>query len=146
MLHLETVNPAEYIERVRPMLEANWAETGFDFAFAPDVGAYQRMFDAGYCFAVLASFDDHVVGYCTVTVVPHPHNPAVVVASNDALFVHPDMRNGTTSARLIRYAEDEAKRRGAHRFTWHCRAGTPLADMLARRGYAPVDVVVMREL
>jgi GNAT superfamily N-acetyltransferase len=70
----------------------------------------------------------------------------VIVASNDALFVHPDVRNGLTSGRLIKAAEAEAQRRGAHKFTWHCRAGTPLADMLTRHGYEPVDVVVARSL
>ena len=83
---------------------------------------------------------------CTVVVVPHPHNPAVVVASNDALFVAPAWRSGLVAGRLIRTAEREAKARGAHRFTWHCRAGTGLASMLARRGYTPVDQVVMKEI
>ena len=41
------------------------------------------------------------------------------------------------AGKLVRAAEAEASRRGATRFTWHCRAGTPLASMLARRGYTP---------
>lgn len=146
MLHFEIVNPAEYMPRIKAMLAENWAETGFDFDFAPDIGAYQRLYDLGICFAVAAYFEDFIVGYCTVTVVAHPHNPAVVIASNDALFVHPDMRKGLTAGRLIKAAEAEAKRRGAHKFSWHCRAGTPLADTLTRHGYEPVDVVVARSL
>lgn len=146
MLHIETVNPADYMPDIRAMLADNWAETGFDFAFDPDVDAYQRMFDAGLVFALAAYHDDFMVGYCTVTVVPHPYNKSVVIASNDALFVHSAVRNGLTSGRLMKAAEAEAKRRGAHKFTWHCRAGTPLAEMLVSHGYEPVDVVVARSL
>lgn len=140
------LNPAEWIPRAGDLLAANWAETGFDFPFAPDVAMYQRMFEAGIVFAVGAFKGDEIAGYCTVCVVPHVHNPSVVVASNDALFVAEAYRNGTAAGRLILAAEGEAKRRGASRFAWHCRAGTPLAAMLTRHGYAPIDNVVMKGL
>lgn len=146
MPQLRIVNPAEYLPKVGALLAANWAETGFDFDFCPDVAAYQRLYDAGMCFAVGAFEGGDVVGYCTVTVIPHPHNPAVVVASNDALYVRPDHRRGLLAGRLIVTAEREARARGAHRFTWHTRAGTDLAQVMQRHGYAPVDVVVMKEL
>lgn len=146
MPQLRIVNPAEYLPQVGALLAANWAETGFDFEFRPDVAAYQRLYDAGMCFAVGAFEGDEVLGYCTVTVVPHPHNPAVVVASNDALYVRPDHRRGLLAGRLIVTAEREARARGARRFTWHTRAGTDLAQVMQRHGYTPVDVVVMKEL
>ena len=145
-VELRIVNPAEWIPRVRDLLAANWAETGFDFPFDPDVGAYQRLYDKGMVFAVGAFDGDAVVGYCAVTVAAHAHNPAVLVAGNDALFVAPAWRNTMVAGKLVRAAEAEASRRGATRFTWHCRAGTPLASMLARRGYTPVDQVVMKEI
>lgn len=146
MTTIAIVNPAEWMPKVADLLEANWAETGFDFPFSPDIDAYQRMFDAGVIFAVAAMDRDRVVGYCTVVVVPHMHNPSVVVASNDALFVVPEYRHGLVAGRLIVAAEAEAKRRGAQRFTWHCRAGTNLSDMLCKHGYMPVDNVVMKGL
>ena len=145
-MEYRVVNPAEWIERAMPLLRTNWAETGFDFGFAPDVAAYQRLHDAGLVFAMVALDGVEVEGYCSVTVVPHPHNPAVTVASNDALFVAPRWRSTLLPGRLIRLAEQEAAARGARRFTWHCRAGTPLAAMLARHGYQPVDQVVMKEI
>ena len=87
-----------------------------------------------------------MVGYAVITVVPHPHNPAVIVAANDALFVAPDYRHGITSGRLILAAEAEAKRRGARKIVWHARAGTPLATMLQTHGYTPIDVCVGKDL
>lgn len=146
MLRLSIENPAEVIPQIRPLLALNWAETGFDFDFAPDVGMYQTLYDAGAVFAVIAKVDEEIVGYCTVCVTPHPHNATVMIAANDALFVHPEHRSGSIGARVIRFAEICAKEMGANRFLWHCRAGTPLADTLERHGYKPADVVVMKEL
>ena len=146
MARVQVVNPAELIDRNRPLIQSNWAETGFDFPFDPDVEAYGRLWDAGYAFAVAAFVGDEVVGYAVITVVPHPHNPAVIVAANDALFVAPAYRNGITSGRLILAAEAEAKRRGARKIVWHARAGTPLATMLQTHGYTPIDVCVGKDL
>lgn len=146
MARVEVVNPADWIDKIRPLIQANWAETGFDFPFAPDVEAYGRLWDAGYVFAAAAFAADEVVGYAVITVVPHPHNPAVIVAANDALFVAPDYRHGITSGRLILAAEAEAKRRGARKIIWHARAGTTLATMLETHGYAPIDVCVGKDL
>jgi GNAT superfamily N-acetyltransferase len=80
-----------------------------------------------------------------MTVTNHMHNPAIKVASNDALFVRPDHR-GITAGRLIIAAEREAARRGATRILWHTRAGTNLADAFTKRGYKPADIVVMKEI
>lgn len=140
------VNPAGWIARAEPLMRANWAETGFDFDFAPDVDAYQRMHDAGLMFAIAALDGEDLIGYCTAVVGAHLFNPAVLVASHDALFVARKWRGGTVAARLIAAAEAEAKRRGASRFCWHTRAGTGMAAMLERRGYRPADVVVFKEI
>ena len=146
MVIIAVVNPAEYMPGIRKMLEDNWAETGLNFEFNPDVEMYSRAHATGMLFAVAAIDGDEVVGYCTVAMMPHQHNPNIVFAGNDALFVAPAHRNSLVPGRLIKTAEREAKRRGAQRFSWHCRAGTPLADSLVRHGYTPVDIVVMKEL
>lgn len=142
----QIVNPAEWMSHANELIAANWAETGFDFPFDPDVDMYARLAKAGMMFAVAAFDSEQIVGYCTVLVSPHMHNRTVTIASNDALFVAPEYRKGLTAARVIRTAEAEAARRGAVRFLWHCRAGTELANTLTRHGYEPVDNVVMRGL
>lgn len=146
MVKIAIVNPAEWIDKVRDLLNDNWKETGFDFDFNPDVEFYQVLYDRGMAFAAGAFDDDVVVGYCTVMLAPHPHNPAIKIAANDGMFVLPSYRNGLTSGRIIKAAEARAKEMGATRFTWHCRSGTAFADMLQRKGYKPVDIVVMRDL
>jgi GNAT superfamily N-acetyltransferase len=146
MCTIQTVNPVEYIPVIGDLLRANWAETGYGPAFDPDVGAYQRLHDAGLLFAVAAFEGATVIGYCTVVVTPYLHNPAITMAANDALFVDPAYRGGTVTARIMRAVENEARARGASEMMWHCRAGTDFAQTLTRHGYTPLDVVVSKGL
>jgi len=146
MVRISIVQPVDYMHKVVELMRDNWHETGFDFEFDPSAEQYQRVVDFNAMFAIAAFDDEQIVGYCTMVITPHLHNPAVIVASNDALFVAKPYRNGMTSGRLIRAAEEEAKRRGANKVLWHTRAGTGLAAMLERRGYQPADIVVMKGL
>jgi GNAT superfamily N-acetyltransferase len=144
MVRISIVQPIEYMHKIVSLMRDNWDETGFDFEFNPSAEAYQKVVDCNAMFVIAALDGDDVIGYCTMIISPHLHNPDVIVASNDALFVAKPYRNGMTSGRLIKAAEDEAKRRGASKVLWHTRAGTSFAAMLERRGYQPSDIVVMK--
>lgn len=145
MVRIELAEPINHWSDITELMRANWDETGFDWEFNPSQEMYQSAVNAGMMFSLAAFDEDKIVGYCTMAIVPHMHNPAVVYAANDALYVSKKYR-GITGARLIKAAEVEAKRRGARYVSWHTRAGTPLAAVLERRGYIPADVVVTREL
>lgn len=136
---------AEYFHLAMPLARDNWQETGFGFPFAPSYAHYAAMEAAGLLVFVGAFDGDNLVGYCTAIVTGHPYNPDVIMANSDALFVAHDHRGGALPGRLIRFVEREAKARGATRMLWHARAGTPLASVMERRGYRPVDMIVMKE-
>ena len=146
MAIIKLAQPKDLMPKITALMQKNWDETGFGFDFNPAMDLYQAGVDSGLIF-VLVAIDvvGEIVGYCTMLVAPHWHNPAIIIASNDALFVAKEHR-GFISARLIIEAEKEAKKRGASRVLWHTRAGTGLAKMLRRRGYEDADVVVMKEI
>ncbi len=147
MIRLSIENPADIIVEARAMLEENWAETGFDFPFAPSKEMYQNLYSLGVMVAAVSRDDaGNVVAYCSIVVMPHPHNPDVMMAANDALFVAKHHRGGSVTYRLLKFAESAAKAMGATMYSWHTRAGTPFADMLIKRGYTPADTIVMRAL
>ena len=145
MIRYELVNPADQMDGVRELLALNWEETGFDYEFNPSKEMYQAAVDAGMMFAMAAFDGTRMIGYCTMLIHPHLHNPKIIMASNDALFVHPSYR-GITGARLIRNVEQEASRRGAKRVMWHTRSGTSLHLAMQRHGYTPTDIVMMKEI
>lgn len=145
MVRITLVDPAQWMPKAMSLMADNWEETGFDFEFKPSVEMYQQAASCGVMFALAALDDEDLIGYCTMLVTKHMHNPDVTFAANDALFVK-KARRGIVSARLIREAEAEARRRGASRVLWHTRYGTGLARTLERRGYRPADVVVMKEI
>jgi GNAT superfamily N-acetyltransferase len=145
MVAIRNIQPLEWIPVIRELMGSNWAETGFDFPFDPSAERYQALVDAGIMFALAAFDGERLVGYCTMLVTPTMHNPSVIIASNDALFVAPKYR-GITGGRMIRAAEQEAKSRGACRVLWHTRSGTKLHESMARHGYVQADIVMMKEL
>lgn len=146
MLVVREVSFSEHIDSVGKLLADNWKETGFGFDFELDVGAYRRFETLGLLLAVAAFDGESIIGYSTAMIAPHPYNPGIVCANSDALFVQPAYRNGRTALLLLRETERAAKSRNARYMLWHTRGGTRFADMLERRGYAPADVIMMREL
>lgn len=128
------------------VVAANWAETGFDIPFAPDVEVYERAEAGNFWFAFAAYDGEKLVGYSSAWIWPHPFNPAVMFCSSEALYVKPAYRGGSVPGRLIKQTEKQAKEMGASRFLWHTRAGTPFAEMLIKRGYKDLDTVVMRKI
>jgi len=139
-------NPAEIIPQIKELLAANWAETGFNFAFNPDIQTYQYLFDSGLMVALVARDGESIVGYCTILITPNIHNPEIITGVNDSLFVHPDYRKKTIPYRLIKQAEIEAKKRGAIEFQWHCRNGTPLGAVLEKHGYELQSAIASKEI
>ncbi len=137
---------AEHFGRVQDLVRKNWAETGFDFELAPSRELYVRVQESGVLFALGAFEGDRIAGYSTAFVYPHHFNPAILHCSSDALFVDPAYRQSAMPGRLILATEAMARQRGAHRITWHTRAGTRLAAMFEKRGYLPADVCMMKEL
>lgn len=145
MVEYVVVNLMDWWDKAMPLFRQSWAESGFDFALNPDRAAYGRMGDSGLLFTVLAIEDGEPLGYCTAVVATHLHNPDVVCASNDSMFVLPQ-RRGVVSARLMAAVEAEAKARGAVRFVWRVRYGAALVAALERRGYEPLDAALCKEI
>ena len=145
MVNIRLIQPKDFMPLIHELMAANWAETGFDFPFNPSAEQYQTLVDAKLMFALAAFDESRMVGYCTMLVTPTMHNPAIIIAANDALFVDPAYR-GVIGGRMIRVAEAEARSRGACRVLWHTRSGTKLHESMAKHGYLPADIVMMKEL
>lgn len=147
MYTVRIVDPLTRLDLIEGLMRDNWAETGIDIDFKLDIDMYIALSKSEMFFAIAAEDDaGNVVGYCTVIMSGHIHSVHTIVAANDSLYLRPDLRGGTVGARIILFAEREARDRGANYFSWHCPYGGALSTMLSKRGYAPVETVLMGEL
>ena len=143
---IREVNPFDHLERIRPLLAANWQETGFGFALDLNVPLYRRLWEAGALLCLAAFVEDEVVGYTTAVLSPHPFSTSVVMCTVDVLYVAPTHRRGSLPGRLMLEMDKLGKAKGATHVLRLTRAGTDLHKVLARRGYAPADVSMIKEL
>ncbi len=142
-MSVREVQIAEHVDKITELLQANWAETGFDFDFCPNFESYIEGQRQGLIIALAAFDGDEIIGYSTAVLHHHLFNPELIFCTNDALFLLPEYRKSINSARLILETERVAKERGAHQMMWHGRTGTPLAEILFNHGYQ-IDSIAMR--
>jgi GNAT superfamily N-acetyltransferase len=114
----------------------------------PDWDHYRKLEQAGVLFALGAWHDKKLVGYSATLLIPqHLHYRGLCYASNDVLFVAPEMRGGSLGARLMRETEDAARGRGASRIIWHAKKGSALDRVLSHREiYSVQDILYSRLL
>jgi len=146
MCDIRLVTFSEHVPSIGHLLDAHFKELAFDFPMALSAEMYQSMENAGVLFSLAAFVDEQIVGYCTVAVLPYPFNPSIRFAHHDLLYVAQEHRNTGLGKALILRAEQEAKSLGVHRMSWGTHFGTLLTDQMISHGYAPIDVVVIKEL
>jgi GNAT superfamily N-acetyltransferase len=140
---------ADKIEQITDLLRAHWDEVARNkqlLVLKPDVARYQALEDAGMLLGLFAYVEDQIVGYSVNLIVPHLHYADVICAHNDVLFVAKEYRNSPLGLRLIRETERACKARGVHLMLWHAKEGTPLSEILPKRGCKVQDIIFSKEL
>lgn len=134
-IEIKLINPLDEAADLLPLLQANWAESGNPFDFIPeDVRATYTFFNNNDAlFGVAAYQGDEMVGYCIVTLHPHPLNRSVKICNADGLFLKPELRGGTISGRMMAGIKDIASEHNATIIHWHAPAGSSFGDVLASR-------------
>lgn len=147
MTTIALIDINEALVAFRDDMLAHWQEVGFPGAFDPDHDAYRKLGQLGMTFMLVARDDaGNMIGYSSTAVVPRLHQRTEPMAVCDALYVVPAYRKGRTASMLIRATEQEAAQRGAVRMMWTCPTGSAFASAMKRRGYIPVEEIVMRAL
>lgn len=95
------------LEEMKPLIQAHWEEVSWYkdlIPLAPDWDQYYRMEDSGFLHIVTARDDGVLVGYYSSVITQGLHYMRTRFAMNDALFVHPDYRGGSTAYKMFKYA------------------------------------------
>jgi GNAT superfamily N-acetyltransferase len=111
----------------------------------PDVAAYLAMEKAGRLVVVTARDDGVLVGYFVMFVHKHLHYSDTIIANEDGKFIHAAHRGGT-GMKLIKYAEQIARSRGAKLMVQRSKAKSEHGALYERMGYSLLDEVYIKRL
>lgn len=145
MIAIQKESLGDVRAEIAPLLEMHYQELTCHkeaIKLAPMWGQYEAIEKAGKLAVFTARESGDLVGYAAFFVAPHLHYADTLCATNDVLFLHPLYRRGATGIRLIRYCEDELKKAGVGKLTWHIKHSLDWSPILMRMGYASEEVMV----
>lgn len=146
-VEIKLVDPIANFDQAVELLEANWKESGNPFEFnAVDAKSfYTHMAEMRLLFAVGAYLEEKLVGYCIVTIAPHPLNFSIKICDANGLYLIPDLRGGRTLSKITNAVRLLAKEHNANLIHWHAPAGSDFSKALASR-FTPMSNYFREEL
>lgn len=87
-----------------------------------------------------------LVGYIILIVRPHLHYSGVTVAVNDLHYLYPEYRGAGWGKKMIEFAEDCAKKKGAKLFSMRTKAALSHGHIFEAMGYHLTDLVYVKDL
>ncbi len=114
----------DYIEEVKPLLEAHYKEIAKHkdkINLNPDYDKYQILDDIDMLHSIVVREDGKVIAYYISFVNIHPHYKDHIFAVNDIVYVDPKHRSKGVAVNMIRYAEEDLKSLGVSVMTVHMK-------------------------
>ena len=140
------------LHELEPLHAKHWEETERRYLkedMDPDYSSYIELEqDSQLIMVTCRATDTTLAGHIVFTLAPHTNVQSKLVASEEALYMHPDHR-GRAVLRLLDYAEDALWRLGVHYIVMNDKApsgGVSLEPLLGRRGFAPFAVSYIKKL
>ena len=137
---VKEINPIEYFDIAAELLQENWKASGADFDFIPADARkmYEYLNASGALFGSGAFVDGKMVGYCIITITPHPVNHSIRVCSMTGMYLKPEFRKARATLQLMDTVRRIAKENGSTFIDWHGAAGSEFFQVLQAR-YKPVN-------
>ena len=142
--HFAAVEP-----EIRRLVDRHWQEVR-DFDDVPLAVKWERfriMAADDAVLVVTARDGKKLVGYIVHLVVESMHYD-LLVAHDDAHYLHPDHRKGWTGIRLIRACEAALKARGVDLIYYHQKIRSDLnkGKVFERMGYAATEILYAKRI
>jgi len=145
-------DPAD-LKLVIPVLDRFGKDCGLEAVWGPlhqssFLKCWGAMLSAGISFLVLLEKEGEVVGAAGVCIAPSTYW-SFLMASETFWYVYPEHRAGTGAVRMLKVAEEEAKRRGCkviaagHKVFWNAES---MERLYKARGYRPHDLIYVKEI
>ena len=137
------------VQEMRPLWDQHNAEIPqLGLAIDPDVSMYSklskvlslRIFTA----RVGSGWESTLVGYQIFFVMRHPHRKYNLEASQDMIWLDPEVRKGMVGAKFIRWADEQLEKEGVKAIHRQISAQKDFGHLLERRGYRLMDLTYAR--
>lgn len=129
--------------------QTHWEELGmadYDLGLNINLDYYTALEDEGMGFVAVYRRNNEVLGYCHAQIISHPYHRDDVFGSSNLIYVKKGFRNGTIAPKLLKWVEEECRRRGAVGFNIASNLNKGIGMWLMRKGYIPMDVVYTKSL
>ena len=126
------------------MTEAHWKEVGpypDKLVFKPRWDFYEAAYSQDKLGIYTVRQDVKLVGYLVILADFHPHHNDSVFATADGLYIDPAYRGGRVAWRLMKFAEQDLKRRGAKVLTIASPSCLPIDRGLSSLGFDKLETV-----
>lgn len=137
-------------DELTPLLREHWGEveTERDFPPDPDRDLFGKIEACGMLKVYTARVDARLVGYIAFFLSNSLHSREVLIAKDDALFVHKAYRTQRVGSELILFAVDHLRQLGARMvyITSKHRAGANIGPLLWRLGFTHDEDVYAKRL
>jgi len=117
-----------------------------DFRLSPRWDIYLKLEDAGLFRVYTARKGHKLIGYAIYNVMPNMHYIDVLHATQDALYLHPDYRGGSSGIKLIKYADERLARMGVDLVSHHVKVKNDFSPILKRLGYSQSEKIYEKRL
>lgn len=105
----------------------------------PDVPRYMAMEAAGILLPISAREDGGLIGYSVSVLLPSLHYKDHIYAMNDVIFVAKEHRKGTVGIRLIKFTEEELRKRDVSVYCINSKVHAPFFSVLERLGFTDTE-------
>lgn len=135
------------IAEMRPLLEEHNREIPqLGISVDPDWKVYKQVFETGMIRIFTARVAELLVGYQVFILGYHPHRRSSFEATQDVLYLEPEVRQGMVGIKFLKWCDNELKKDNVKVIHHPIDANHDFGAILKRMGYALTDVVYSRKL
>ncbi len=138
----------ELFEEMLPLFYKHWREIAHyqDIELNPDINFYESANRIGMLRIFTAREQEKLCGYCVYLVKQNPHYKDSKQASQDILFMDPEMRGNMQGFKFIRWCDTQLSVEGVQAVYQHVKTKHNFGPALERMGYELVDLIYAKRL
>lgn len=139
---IESVDEVE--EEIKLLIEDHWEEIALNqdvIKLNPDFELYKKLEEEGYLGIYTVRDEGELVGYFLVLAHNNLHYKDHIFATNDIIYIKPELRNKSVGKNLIQFAEDDLRKRGVSVLVINTKVHQPFDGLMEHMGYNLIERV-----